>query len=283
MIAPIRHVVVYTGHQKPPYGPYGDNIAKRIEMFHILNRTREEPWEVHSVSGEELVDYLKRKAISETLLVIPAGQSSHFDAVFTAAEIHYLQEEFFKKGGRGYFTCGAAYWVTAARIYKHPGVPEEQTVPSIMPLFQGRAVGPLCPFPGLKYRVGFYSDAVEVMTGDRGCTVFLSGGGSFFPDPGSGQRVRILTRYRGEELTRLKKEREFETAALLASVGAGAILLQMFHPYYGSADIDPACYEAAFPDCGTNWREVHARLSSEEERMNLARYNLTQLENMDFN
>jgi glutamine amidotransferase-like uncharacterized protein len=295
----IRTVMVYSGHRtSPTLGPYAESVAKRIEMFGDLNRYREEigkkKWEVRSVDGEELIDVLSNLEARETLLVIPAGQSSRLEKVFTVTQTRFLQDEFFEKGGRAYFTCGSSYWVSHTRIYRevcldHPESPVTLIKQSTLPLFQGVSMGPLCPFPGVKYQVGFYSDAVEVTDGETACTIYLSGGGSLIPDPPekSGQKVRVLARYPHEELRRLgvrEEDRErLENAAIMVSVGSGAAILSMYHPYYSFSDSDVERYEAAFPDCGTNWREVHRRLSDVDARMRFVLHSmLTHLEEMRF-
>jgi glutamine amidotransferase-like uncharacterized protein len=200
---------------------------------------------------------------------MPAGESTKFDQFISGEQIHFLQD-FFTRGGKGYFTCGAAYWASRKRIYH--GICETQpelhkTVEKLsrISLFQGTAMGPLCPFPAKQFRAGFYSDAVQVTDGKRECTIFVSGGGSFIPDPD--QPSKVLVRYSRSELQRLGKADQLENAVVLANVGDGAVLLSMFHPYYGADDINVEAYEEAFYGSGTNWREVHARLSPHDERM----------------
>jgi glutamine amidotransferase-like uncharacterized protein len=294
----IKQVLVYRGHEKHPLlGPYPDNIQKRIAMFDLLNQYRaaaKKPlWRVKTVAGEQLIDILKKERAEETLLVFPAGQSTRLDKVFTTAQTTFLQEEFFRKGGRGYFTCGSAYWVSAKRIYQDLCEEQPESRLPIMkttqlPLFQGIAEGPLCPFPGKKYQVGFYSDAVRITDNTNECSIYLSGGGGFILPQNSGtQKIRTLARYLPSELQRLgKKENEqprWENAAIMASVDQGAVLLAMFHPYYGARDIDVELYERVFPDCGTNWREVHRKLSPLDMRMRFVLHSmLDKLEEMDF-
>lgn len=298
-VCPINQVIVYCGHKKSEVlGPYADSVAKRVSMFKQLNFYREEigrkPWKVREVPGETLVEKLQKMKADETLLVIPAGQSSRLEQVFSVTQLAFLRGEFFEKGGRAYFTCGASYWVSRKRIYQevcldHPEKAVKLVKNSTFPIFQGISVGPLCPFPGVKYKVGFYSDAVKVEAeGDR-CTIYLSGGGSFMPDldPLDGQRVRVLVRYPKKELLRLgipeEETADKEKAAVMVSIGNGAALLSMFHPYYSSSDIDVEAYEKAFPDCGTDWRRVHAKLSSTDLRMRFVLNRmLIHLEEMSF-
>jgi glutamine amidotransferase-like uncharacterized protein len=286
-MTPIRHVVIYTGHeQNPLLGPYSQSVTKRIEMFQALNQYREEcqraPWNVLAVPGEELVDALKALPFKETLLVIPAGQSTLLDAVFSVAQKAFIKDEFFANGGRGYFTCGSSYLVSRVRKYtdlcsEQPDNKEPIVKISSLPLFEGTAEGPLCPYPGKKYHVGFYSDAVDVTDGKDSCTIFLSGGGSFFLG-NTEQKVKVLIRYPAAELIRCKKQPEeckaWENAAILVSVGQGAALLSMFHPYYGPNDINVEAYERLFSGCGTNWKEVKERLSPFDHRMRFALHSM---------
>jgi glutamine amidotransferase-like uncharacterized protein len=248
-------------------------------MFLKLNDYREQigrsKWEVTPVAGESLVSKLKSLNPKETLLVIPAGQSSHLDQVFTPHETNFIRNEFLSQGGRGYFNCGSAYWVSAKRIYKDlcTESPEERKIlvkSTNLSVFEGIAEGPLCPFPGKKYRVGFFSDAVKVQSENRFCTIYLSGGGSFILEPSS-QKTRVLVKYQHSELLRLgvppEELKKRENATLMVSVGEGAAIVSMYHPYYGPNDIDVERYEKFFGDCGTNWKFVKMSLSSEQDRM----------------
>jgi glutamine amidotransferase-like uncharacterized protein len=273
----IRNVLVYQGHlENPLVGPYVENIKKQTDMFHVLNPYREKskrtPWSVTPVAGEKLIGALEACNPKETLLVIPAGQSSHLDKVFSAAQTAFIQHQFLAEGGgRLYATCGASYMMSSIREYdglctQNPDKRELIVKRSILPLFDGTAKGPLCPFPGKKYQVGFYSDAVTVTNGKDNCTIYLSGGGSFFPSE-TAEKVTVLARYLDTELQRLQKPSNWSSATILSKVGNGTVLLSMFHPYYGPADIDVERYETAFPDSGTNWKSVRDRLSPLDERM----------------
>ena len=75
---------------------------------------------------------------------------------------------------------------------------------------------------------------------------------------------------------------KWEKAAILISVGKGAALLSMFHPYYGSNDMNVPLYEEAFPDSGTNWGEIKRKLSPLDLRMRFAFNMISKLESMEF-
>lgn len=275
----IANIVIYTGHHaKEVLGPYAENIQKRFTMFTRMNSYRSElerkPWNIIKTTGEELIQTLSSLNHRKTLLVIPAGQSTHLDKVFTVAETSFLQSEFFENGGRIYVNCGSAYWSSRRRIYddvclEQPENPMTLIKESNFPLFEGTAIGPLCPYPGIKYKVGFFSDAIEVTSGTENCTIFLSGGGSFILPQNAKQEIKVLLRYTEKELQRHEKTntKKWENAAILTKVGNGAALMSMFHPYYSPRDIDTERYESAFPDCGTNWQAIHDRLTPEEERI----------------
>lgn len=275
---PIRQVVIYTGHQTNPLlGPYAANIQKRIEMFEKLNAYRtirgRNPWKVVQVSGENLIQKLNDP--KNTLLVIPAGQSTHLDKVFSGQQLHFLKHCFFEKGGRGYLNCGSAYWASETRVYSDlcTEQPTERNLivkKSLIPLFKGTASGPICLHSSPTYKVGFFSDAVTVTSGGKNCTILLSGGGSFLPqrdDP----NVKILARYPHSELIRCGKSKEdcthSDIAAILVRIKQGAAILSMFHPYYGSQDLDPERYNRVFPGSGSNWERIVEKLSSEEHRL----------------
>lgn len=293
----ISRVMIYQGHLKHPLrGPYEHAIPKRIATFEYLNKYREAegrfPWTVTTFSGEQLIEVLQKEKPEETLVIIPAGQSTRLQAVFTTEQTEFLLK-FFQDGARGYFNCGSAYWACRTRIWTdlceeqpHARTPIVKT--TNLPLFQGIAHGPLCPFPGKKYQVGFYSTSVEVKTQTGPCTIYLSGGGSFIlpEEPELKQKVAVLARYAHTELKRLGiKEDEYrrrENATIMIPTGKGGVILSMFHPYYGRADFDVEAYKRALPDCGTNWEETIERISSEETRMRFIYGIIRKLEDLDF-
>lgn len=275
---PIRTVIIYTGHRNHPLlGPYMTNVQKRIEMFTALNFYRQargrDPWHIKPVSGENLLHALDDPKYS--LLVIPAGQSTHLDEVFSSKQLTFLKKFFFEQGGRGYFNCGSAFWVSQKRIYSDVCAvqPTQRNViekESRLPLFSGTATGPICMHPSPSYKVGFYLDAIQVTNSNRTCTILLSGGGSFQPKPGDAH-VKVIAKYPHSELMRCGKTAQecpsIDIAAILLRLGKGGAVLSMFHPYYSSQDIDPVRYEQAFPGSGTNWKRIVKQLSSDEERL----------------
>lgn len=279
---PIQQVIIYAGHRAHPlFGPYVENIAKRVEMFNYLNKFRQKPWNIETIDGDCLIDRLSSLEPKHTLLVIPAGQSSKLDKVFCAAQCTFIKS-FLERGGYGYFNCGSAYMVSKTRIFhdlceESPLKKKTLIKESRLPLFDGIAEGPLCPYPGKKYNVGFFSDAVTVTDGRERCTIYLSGGGSFQPAQNN-PSITILLRYLPAELQRhgIKKDDipKWENAALLSKVGNGRALLTMFHPYYNSHDFDPDRYERAFPDSGTDWRKIRDSLTPLEERMHFIYHSL---------
>lgn len=302
--SPIKQVIIYSGHEiNEHFGPYYANIDKMTELFKQLNLLREQMWEVSQVPGEKLIERLKKANPKETLLVIPAGESSSFDKVFTNTETTFLKEEFFNVGGRGFLTCGSAYWVTAKRDYNDFRQEESEIRKRVVKttnlnLCPWTSKGPLCPLPGSKYTPGYFSDAIRVTDDKKNeCSFYLSGGGSFIKDEPSEllpfkkmkldsdetDKVKVLVRYLPSELLRHKKTTQEENAVVISKVGEGAVLLSMFHPYYGPDDVDVEAYEKFFPDSGTNWKKVKEKLSPLEKRLDFV-FNsmITKLERMDF-
>jgi glutamine amidotransferase-like uncharacterized protein len=288
LVRQISHVKVYAGHiTNPLFGPYRHGIEKRMRMFEHLNTHRladgKQPWKVEAVFGEQLIDTMRKVDPMKTLFVVPAGESTKLDQVFSREESDFINYDFFGQGGRGYFTCGASYWAASKRIYKdlceeQPTKRQTLIKTSKLPLFEGIAEGPLCPYPGKEYKIGFYSDAIRVHDNNTECTVFLGGGGSFLPDPTSKQKVAVLARYNHSELLRNQKREDecekWENAAIMVSIGRGAAVFSMFHPYYGPDDINVEAYTRAFPNCGTNWQDVKNRLSPLDVRMNFVYHNI---------
>lgn len=292
-----KHVVVYSGHKKGGVlGPYSENIRKRIDMFKDLNSYRAKEghplWDVTVTTGEDLVTTLSHLPIKESLLVIPAGQSSHLDKAFKKTETDYLTKEFFPNGGRGYLNCGSSYFASKKRIYddiclENSTKTKRLEKVSQMPLFDGTAKGPLCAYPDSDYKVGFFHDAVKVEGKDSSCTIMLSGGGSFLFPENSAQKSKVLARYSSDELVRLnilpKDHLKWQTAAIMVQIGKGAVFMGMFHPYYGKQDTNTERYEKNFPNSKTNWRYIHENLSSLDDRMLFVMNNfITPLEILDF-
>lgn len=299
---PIKQVIIYSGHESHElFGPYYTNIDKMTQMFKLINLFKDRKWEIAQVPGEKLIERLKKENPKETLVVIPAGESSKLDKVFSLTQTTFLKE-FFEGGGRGFCVCGSAYWVTEKRYYDDLCEVQPETRKLIVKeaslnLCSWNSIGPLCPFPGSKYTPGYFSDAIGVTNGEKECYLYLSGGGSFIKDEPSElkpfkkmkrgsdepETVKVLVRYLPSELLRHKKTKQEENAVVMSKVGNGAVLLTMLHPYYGSDDIDVESYEKIFPDCGTNWKKVKDKLSPLDKRLDFV-YNsmIEKLEMMQF-
>lgn len=289
-LQPIEQVVVYTGHAShPKLGPYPENKEKRVEMFETLNAFRSTAWKVSAVAGEKLVATLEELDPLKTLVVIPAGRSSDLDAVFKREETQYLHT-FFQMGGRGYFTCGAAYWVSHTREYSDldEDLTDSQKLArriSKLPLFEGVARGPLCIKPSTQLGVSFYTVSIEVTTPSKKerCRFYLSGGGGFEWKAEQNALVTPLALYPPDELKLhgvLPGDcKGWECAALKVIVGRGSALLSMFHPEYGADDIQAESYTTHLSHPLTNWHQIKRDLGSEESRMKFTAQMIASLEN----
>ena len=283
-VRPIREVLIYTGHKEGSVlGPYLQNIQNKIEMFNLMNLYREEcgrlPWKLAQISGEQILEALNSVNVRETLLVVPAGKSRDLDQAFSLEQTAAMVE-FMTKGGRGYFTCGSAYWVCRKIRYVDLAAEEEFTKESsVLPLFNGVAKGPLHPYAGKKYHVGYTTRVASVTNGQQECKLFLAGGGSFFPYVGE-QKSKILVRYTESELLDAGKYAEearlWENASLLAKVGDGAAVLSMLHPTYGANEnLSGEDYKRYFPEeTGTDWEVVKERVDPLENRMRFVLHSL---------
>lgn len=187
---PIRYVLIYTGHaNKLQFAPYASSVTRVQEMFKELNKYREnkrlDNWKIIPLQGKEFMEALTIFDSLSTLLVFPAGESTNLDHSFDSQEKNEIQN-FLYRGGRGYFTCGSAFWILKKRTwyasctsYPNAGCSNPIKKTSELPLVDGEAVGPLCPLPnGMMHGAGFYSIAITVKYGNKKCTVFLGGGGS---------------------------------------------------------------------------------------------------------
>lgn len=277
----IRTVVIYKGHtEHPKFGPYADHIPKQIAMFETLNVYRKQfgrsEWQVLPTSGEELIQTLEKQEAKTTLLVIPAGPSSHLEEVFSPEQVTFIRKQFLKQnGGKLFATCGSSYMMSKTREFfgycpQNLKFRELWVKKSAFPLFKGVAKGPLCPFNAAKYNASFYSEAVQVAGREDTCTLYLSGGGSFFLKENDSKTQVALT-YLNSELIRLGKtspeSKLYQNAAIMTQVGKGFAFLSMVHPYYGSRDFDPAACQKAFPNSGTDWQYIQDHLSPLDLRM----------------
>ncbi|HXF28358.1 MAG TPA: hypothetical protein VN457_00790, partial [Chlamydiales bacterium] len=93
LVCPISHVIICAAD-----GSYADSITKRVQMFQKINLLRvankQLAWKIETVAGPQLIDALKAAPIKETLLVVPAGESTKLDNSFTAEQTAFIKNEF---------------------------------------------------------------------------------------------------------------------------------------------------------------------------------------------
>lgn len=279
-LEPIETAVVYKGHRTPPFGCYLECAIKQEHALAELNHTRLitglRPWAIISMAGEQLMQTLRSLSPRRTLLIMPAGESSKIEAVFSPSEKQQILD-FLKDGGRAHFTCGMAYLGMWRRNYMDHRVFTSRL--SSLPVTEGLAEGPLIPYrgelrPAEEFPDGLRvtTEAVRVTDGEFECDAYVGGGGVFrlptVPSQ-SGQQVRPLAWYVTSEIRRLRGPGEkdpsrWKIAAILASVKAGGVLKTMFHLEYGPDCINPEVMTTHFPDDGTNWRKVREKLEATE-------------------
>lgn len=279
-LEPIETAVVYKGHRTPPFGCYAECAMKQAHALAELNQVRLinglRPWAIISTPGEQLMQTLRSLSPRRTLLIMPAGESSKIEAVFSPSEkqqiIHFL-----KDGGRAHFTCGMAYLGMWRRNYMYHKVVTSRL--SSLPVTEGVAEGPLIPYrgelrPAEEFPDGLRvtTEAVTVTDGKIQCNAYVGGGGVFrlraVPSQ-SGQKVRPVAWYMTSEIRRLRGSNvkdlsRWEIAAILASVKAGGVLKTMFHLEYGPDSIHPEALNTHFPDDGTNWHNVRENIEATE-------------------
>ena len=264
-----RSVCIYSGHRTPLglVGPYAESVEKGL---HIFTSLKGKAWKVFTVEGAQLAHTLQSSKVKETLLVIPAGQSSRLDETL-GSEVEAIQM-FVREGGSLFASCGAAYWLSSKRVWgdrcdanPHERVFTKKTNPAAF--FLGKAWGPLCFYPGQEYNAAFWHGAIR-LTNYKGKTirVLLSGGGAFFPGKEE-QQVESLATYCKDELSRFSKDEKWSDAIIRCDCGKGTVILSMVHPMYGAEEIDVDAYAKAFPDRADNWREIRDNLSPKKERL----------------
>ncbi len=288
---PITTVYIYAGHQMPTKsaaqvqvkGPYAMSVDKHTFMFEKVNEVCNKQWKILKIYGHEIIRTLSEAILDTTLLVIPAGESSELDEVFSLNEINTIQEAV-KKGLRLYATCGSAYWAARKRIWNDRCVIQPETRNEIaktgkINLFEGIAIGPLSPYPGQTYSTAFFHEAIEIQDlHQQKITVLLSGGGTFFLADQSAQTVKTLAFYSPSELQKHGKGEEWAKAVISCGYGQGKAILSMLHPGYGAEDIDVQAYNQAFPERKDDWQNIRDSLSPTVKRIEFVARILEDLE-----
>ncbi len=260
----IKNVFVYGGHQGGLAGPYATSVDKELSMFHKINAWQERAWEIQKISGEALAHTLHQTSPTESLLVIPAGESSSLDDAFSDETLDAIRSKT-DQGLRLYATCGSAYWLAKTRAWSQEATTLRKE--GRANLFHGTAVGPLSPYPGEPSPTAFFHQAAPLKTARSRVTVLLSGGGAFFPDPQSKQEVQTLATYADETLRLHGKTGEWAKAVIAFRYGLGKAILSMVHPDYGPEDIQVDAYKRAFPHRKDPWPDIRNALSSERTRL----------------
>lgn len=248
-------VLIYSGHYigKRVYGPYHDSVLQDERMFQLVNQLCNNTWNITQVYGHELVERLSHIDVDKSLFVFPAGPSSEFDKIFSEEQLALIKQKV-EEGMSLYATCGSAYFLSKLRIWK--GGETSLTKDSPLPLFQGRAVGPLC----LKQNSGTKSEVCHepVLIEGHKVVLLLSGGGSFFYEKEESKNIKVLARYSADDLTRLGRDQSWDKAVIGFQYGIGKVVLSMIHPATGKEDIQDS-FKKTFPD--HDWDLIKDRLS----------------------
>jgi glutamine amidotransferase-like uncharacterized protein len=280
-MAIIRTVFIYAGHHYKEFqsgrwvqktqGPYSISVDKHHFMLSEINKKYKKQWNISLVHGADLISVLAKAKLSSTLLAIPAGESTELDKSFRKEEIEAIKHATYHEGLSILTTCGSSYWLSKERVWNdrctvQPDSTDQIRKPSRIGIFNGRAIGPLSPYPGQTYNTAFFHESIALNTRKRTVQVLLSGGGAFFPFKSS-QKVKTVASYAPQELTRFQITPEWARAAIAISYGKGKAILSMIHPGYGAEDIDVEAYAAAFPDRADDWKTIRSTLSPLEERL----------------
>lgn len=171
----IRNVLIYTGHRRNVLlngkvveqmcGPYAMSVDKHLFSFNQVKKRAYPNWNITEISGSQIISALKSVSLQETLLVIPAGESTDLDNAFSDEEVQCIQESI-AKGLRFYVTCGSAYWLAKQRIWDDRCSAQPDSTDTIvkngkMNIFSGSAVGPLSPYPSQTYSTAFFMSRLE--------------------------------------------------------------------------------------------------------------------------
>lgn len=290
---PIESVYIYRGHLRSlqPWlgktvqtiqGPYLESIAKHQFIFHQIKEQKQRKWKIELIYGHEIIPTLQKIKLSFTihssLLVIPAGESSELDAAFSDEEASSIKESV-GEGLRILGTCGSAYYLSLEREWNDKCSIQPKDTTSLrktskMGIYQGRAIGPLSPYPGQIYNSAFFHEAIKIIGKQNEATVLVSGGGTFVPIDSSlttlmKQRVEVLAKYDLKELPRFSKDATWSPAVVLCDYGKGAAVLSKIHPAYGPEDIDLDSYRKAFPNRKDDWEGIRNSLSPLSKRVSL--------------
>lgn len=272
-----RKVLIYTGE-----GLYAESLQKHAFIFEYLKKHSHKPWTLEYVSSSELITRLKREPkLEETLLDIPAGESTKLEKDFSDEQIRVIQKAI-GNGMRLFSTCGSSYMLSRERIWNDKCDEQPTRISQIKKsgrfnIFDGIAQGPLSPYPGQTYNSAFFHEAVKVRNSTSTICTLLSGGGAFFPFPSTAQN-KVLATYLPSELERLGKDPCWEAAIVKCSYGKGSAIMSMIHPGYGKEDIHIESYKKAFPDRKDDWEMIYRSLSSEQQRMDFVETILREFE-----
>lgn len=266
-------VFVYAGHRialcsgskrlQTVEGPYGINVEKHLSTFQKVNALYNKFASVQRIYGDQLVESLFHAEPSKTLLVIPAGESSNLDRVFSDQEIAMIKARV-SSGMELYAECGSAYWLAKERVWDVKQAPLSKE--GRIGIFPGVAAGPLSPYPEQPTHAAFVHEGVELKTARSAVRVLLSGGGAFFV-PENEQRVETLAVYNEEFLQQRGKGKEWEKAVISCSYGKGKAILSMVHPDFGPEDLDVDIYARTFSDRTDDWKAIRDFLSPQDARI----------------
>lgn len=257
----IKSIFIYQGHTLKQEGVIGTYQTDAINRLFEIIKFHNPHLEISYVFGEHLIESITNvalDALSSSLLVIPAGESSTLDAVFSTDEIITIQDST-KKGLNLFVTCGSAYWLAKKRLWGTGKNPSEKQ--SKIGIFPGTAIGPL------SHR--FLHETVKIHRNKRELQVLLSGGGSFVysSEDANNHHIQVLANYDTEDLKKFGQDATLNSAIVACTYGKGKAILSMIHLEYGAEDIDVTAMTRAFPERKENWQQIKTTLASEHERI----------------
>lgn len=286
-----RHIQIYDGPEL-----YSQSVDKHLKICEAYRNHCRKEWDISLVNKERLILNLEKAesqgTLGQTLLVIPAGESTHVERCFQDIA-HKIKRYVGEEGLSVFGTCGSGYALAALRTWtdkceENPREAKPIVKESLLGLFNGLAAGPLSLCPTEVYNSNFFHEAVEVWTAETKCTVLLSGGGGLVPLQSashkdiflSHQNVKILAKY-SEDFLRLKGKdfNIYSNAVVAFSYGKGKGIISMINPGYGPEDIDLGAYTEHMP--GHDWEKIRNSLSSYNQRMRLSFGFFNELEKLD--